>query len=152
LFIFSSLGLVILPIIYIVTPWLSFADYNLPAWAGVLGIVIFAAAWWLLWRSHVELGDSWTPYVGVMKGHELATSGVFRYIRHPMYAAHWLWAIAEPLLLQNWIAGFLFFVSFIPLYWVRVGKEERMMLEHFGEEYRSYMSRTGRVVPRLGKQ
>ena len=70
-------------------------------------------------------------------------------IRHPMYAAHWLWGLSQPLLLQNRIAGFAMLVSLLPLYLVRMPQEERMMLEHFGEEYRSYMGRTGRVVPRL---
>lgn len=39
--------------------------------------------------------------------------------------------------------------SFLPLYALRVPREERMMLEKFGEAYRAYAKRTGRVVPRL---
>jgi len=57
--------------------------------------------------------------------------------------------LAQALLLQNWIAGFAMLASLLPLYLVRVPREEQMMLEHFGEEYRLYMNRTGRVVPRL---
>ena len=68
-----------------------------------------------------------------------------------MYAAHWWWAIAQILLLQNWIAGLSLLVSFLPLYLVRVPREERMMLEQFGQEYRIYMSRTGRLFPRFRK-
>ena len=74
---------------------------------------------------------------------------IYGYIRHPMYASHWLWSIAQVLLLQNWIAAFASLVTFIPLYLRRVPQEEQMMLEHFGEEYRTYMERTGRVIPRL---
>lgn len=39
--------------------------------------------------------------------------------------------------------------QFTPLYVLRMPREERMMLHRFGEEYRVYMDRTGRVVPRL---
>jgi protein-S-isoprenylcysteine O-methyltransferase Ste14 len=39
---------------------------------------------------------------------------------------------------------------FMPLYLLRVPREERMMLDEFGEEYRAYMNHTGRVIPRLG--
>jgi len=81
--------------------------------------------------------------------HTLVTSGVYRHIRHPMYAAHLLWAIAQALLLSNWLAGWALLVTFVPLYLVRAPREEHMMLEHFGEEYREYMSRTGGLIPRL---
>ena len=66
-----------------------------------------------------------------------------------MYASQRLWSIAQVLLLQNWIAGFASLVTFIPLYLWRVPQEEQMMLEHFGHEYRSYVERTGRVIPRM---
>ena len=44
-------------------------------------------------------------------------------------------------LLANWIAG--------PACLVRVPREERMLLDHFGEAYRAYSTRTGRVVPHV---
>jgi len=75
-------------------------------------------------------------------------TGVDELVRHPMRAAHLLWAVAQLLLLQNWIAGPAFLVASLPLYVVRIPREEEMMLEEFGEEYRRYAERTGRVVPR----
>ncbi len=142
-------GVQVVAILYVLTPWLDFADYYLPTWAGAVGAVVFVAALWLLWRSHADLGRNWSPTLEIAEGHSLVTQGVFRHIRHPMYAAHGLWGIAQALLLQNWIAGLGSLVVFIPLYLLRVPREEQMMLEQFGEEYRSYMSRTGRVIPRL---
>jgi protein-S-isoprenylcysteine O-methyltransferase Ste14 len=137
------------PLIYIFSSLFDFANYSLPAWAGWVGAVIFAAAIWLLWRSQVDLGRSWTPTLGVREDHRLITDGVFRYIRHPMYAAHLLWGIATPLMLPNWIAGFAFLLLSSVQYLVRIGAEEQMMLEQFGEEYKRYMDRTGRILPRL---
>jgi protein-S-isoprenylcysteine O-methyltransferase Ste14 len=66
-----------------------------------------------------------------------------------MYAAHLLWGFAQALLLQNWIAGLAMLMFFLPVYLYRVPREEQMMIEHFGEEYRLYMSRSGRIIPRL---
>jgi len=147
-----ALGMFFIPLLYMLTPWLDFADYRLPTWAslvaGLVGAVTFAVALWLLWRSHADLGRNWSPKLEVMEEHSLVTQGVFRHIRHPMYAAHLLWGIAQAFLLQNWIAGWAFLVSSLPLYLVRIPREEQMMLEHFGDEYREYMSRTGRVIPR----
>ena len=68
-----------------------------------------------------------------------------------MYAAHLLWAIALVLMLHNWIAGYSFLIFSLPLYLLRVNDEEQMMLEQFGEEYRTYMQRTGRIIPRFSK-
>jgi len=145
---FASLGL-ILPLVYVLSPWLDFADYELPAWAGWTGAAVFAGALWLLWRSHVDLGRHWSPVLQIREEQALVTCGVYRRIRHPMYAAHWLWGVAQVLLLQNWIAGPAMLVAFLPLYLVRVPREEQMMLEHFGDQYRSHLERTGRIIPRL---
>ena len=144
----AGVGL-IMPLFYLFTGWLNFADYQLPAVAGWVGTAVFIAALWLLWRSHVELGLHWSAKLEIREGHSLVTSGVYKHIRHPMYAAHWLWAIAQALLLQNWLAGPALLVTFAGLYLVRVRREEQMMLENFGEEYRLYMNRTDRIIPRL---
>jgi len=149
LVILSSMGLIVIPLFYLLTPWLDFADYHLPVWAGWIGVVVFVGALLLLWRSHADLGRNWLPTLQIREEHSLVIDGVFHYIRHPMYAAHWLWGIAQALLLQSWIAGFAMLATLLPLYLVRVPREEKMMLEHFGEEYRLYMNRTGRVIPLL---
>ena len=140
---------ILLPLLHMFTRWLSFVDYDLPAWAGWIGIAIFTIALWLLWRSHADLGHNWHIAAELREGHTLITSGVFRHIRHPMYSAHWLWGIAQALLIHNWIAGLTSLVIFLPIYLLRVRREEQMMLEQFGEEYRLYMRQTGRIIPRL---
>ena len=65
-----------------------------------------------------------------------------------MYASQWIWVIAQPLLLQNWIAGFLNLFVFTAFYFLRVSAEEKMMLDTFGDEYREYMNKTGAVIPK----
>jgi protein-S-isoprenylcysteine O-methyltransferase Ste14 len=145
----SAVGLVVLPAIFLFSSGLDFAVYTLPAWSGWVGTGVFAAALWLLWRSHAELGLNWSPKLEIRRGHTLCGKGVFGYIRHPMYAAHLLWAFAQVLLLANWVAGPAFLVFSVPLYFVRIPREERMMIEEFGEEYETYMKRTGGILPRL---
>ncbi len=140
---------ILLPLLHMFTRWLSFASFDLPAWAGWIGVVTFALALWLLWRSHADLGRNWRVTTELREGHTLVTSGIFRHIRHPMYSAHWLWGIAQALLIHNWIAGLASLVILLPPYLLRVRREEQMMLEQFGEEYHSYMNRTGRIIPRL---
>ena len=146
----AGVGMMV-PLLYLFTTWLDFANYSLPEWSGWVGTVVFAGAIFMLWRSHSDLGLNWTARLIITGQHSLITNGVYRRIRHPMYTAHLLWAIGQGLLLSNWLAGWAFLVLSVPLYLVRIPKEERMMLEHFGEEYRQYMNRTGRLIPRMYK-
>lgn len=142
------LGMFFVPIAYGATDWLDFASYSLPPWAGGLGVLLLAGAVFVFWRAHVDLGLNWSPTLEIREKHELITHGIYGVIRHPMYASQWLWVIAQPLLLQNWIAGFLNVLIFVPFYFLRVRAEEKLMVEQFGEQYRSYMQKVGGVIPR----
>jgi protein-S-isoprenylcysteine O-methyltransferase Ste14 len=142
------LGGFFLPMIYLFTTWLSAFDYILPVWAGWLGVGVIAGALGVFWRSHVDLGQNWTPVLQLREGHSLVTSGIYRHVRHPMYASQWLWMIAQALLLQNWLAGIGGALLFLPMYFIRVPQEEQMMIDQFGDEYRAYMQHTGRILPR----
>ena len=148
LLIFDGIGMVI-PLIYVFSSWLDFANFNLPTWVGLLGIVLFMDAIIILYFSHAHLGYNWSPILGIKEKHTLITSGIYGYIRHPMYAAHLLWAVAQIMILHNWIAGFSFIVVMIPHYLLRVEKEESMMIEQFGDEYKDYMKKTGRLLPKF---
>jgi protein-S-isoprenylcysteine O-methyltransferase Ste14 len=140
---------ILFPLLYLFTPLLSFADSTLPTGVRCFGLVVMLLALWLFWRSHADLGQNWSVTLEVRRGHELVKRGVYRWIRHPMYAAIWLWTLAQGLLLSNWLAGWAAFVAFAAMYFVRAPREERMMCEHFGDEYRDYMRCTGRLLPRL---
>jgi protein-S-isoprenylcysteine O-methyltransferase Ste14 len=140
----------IVSLIYTFTNWLSSADYSLPVWAGWMGVGLAAAALWVFARSHADLKSNWSPTLEIMEGQHLITSGIYGYIRHPMYASQFLLCFAQILLLQNWIAGPIGLIIFIPFYFFRMIPEEKMMVDKFGDTYRQYMKKTGRVLPKLG--
>ena len=142
-------GGLLLPVLYLFTPLLAFADYQLPRWAWPCGTIIIIAALWLFWRAHSDLGLNWSISLQVRKGHRLVRNGVYRWIRHPMYAAIWLFSLAQALLLQNWLAGLSGLAAFAFMYFVRAPLEEQMMSEFFGQEYHNYMRQTGRLFPRI---
>lgn len=141
----------LVPLVYVFSPILDFANYDLPNWSGWVGATLFGLASWLLWRSHADLGRNWTPTLGIRAEHELITKGIYSYMRHPMYAAHLLWAVSQVLLLHNWIAGYSLLVFALPHYLLRVNREEDMMVKQFGDEYKEYAKRTGRILPRFLK-
>jgi protein-S-isoprenylcysteine O-methyltransferase Ste14 len=113
---------------------------------------LLAASLLVFWRGHADLGLNWSPSLEIRAHHELVTRGIYRHVRHPMYASLLLWALAQPLLLHNYIVGLVGPVTFAAFYALRVGPEERMMLDTFGDRYREYMQRTGRVLPRLRRR
>ena len=146
LLIIAMLGFFV-PLIWIASPLFSLADYPLRPVPFAAGIVCFVAGLWLFHRSHADLGTNWSITLQLRENHSLITQGVYRRIRHPMYASLFLYAIGQLLALPNWIAGPSYVVTFGILYSLRVRAEERMMLEQFGADYAAYMGKTKRLVP-----
>jgi protein-S-isoprenylcysteine O-methyltransferase Ste14 len=147
LLLISLSGLGILPLLYIATGFPRFADYAFRPALGWLGVLFAVAALLLFQMTHRALGQNWSVTLQLRQNHKLITTGIYRKIRHPMYTAFWLWAVAQACLLPNWIAGLAGLVGFGSLFFGRVRREEQMMLETFGDDYRHYMSRTYRIIP-----
>ena len=143
----SFSGLFILPVTYVTTGEPRVAGYPFHPALACCGAAAFAAALVAFYRTHRDLGRFWSVTLEIRQAHQLVTSGVYRHVRHPMYAAFFLWAIAQALLLPNWIAGPAGLVGFGILFGLRVGREEQMMEATFGDAYRAYAARTWRVVP-----
>lgn len=64
-----------------------------------------------------------------------------------MYAAILVWAMSLGFVIANWIP-IIFAVSAVAIFVARVPREEQMMLDRFGDEYREYMKKTGRFLPK----
>lgn len=143
-------GWQVIPFVYIFSPWLDFANYSLPGWTGWVGTLLLAAALTIHWQAYATLGRNWSPKLDVRGEQELVTTGIYGVLRHPIYTGMILWGLAHPLLFHNWIAGLAMLAAFTPLLLIRIPREEKMMIEHFGDAYRAYMAHTGGIIPRLG--
>jgi protein-S-isoprenylcysteine O-methyltransferase Ste14 len=143
------LGMMVIPIVYIILPDYGYGNYKGNRWIQIIGIAIMPFTVWLFYRSHKDLGRNWSSSLEVRDHHSLCDSGVYKYIRHPMYSSIWLWVIIQALLLPNWIAGMSGLIAFGLLYILRIKKEEKMMEEEFGDDYLSYKKRTKRLIPTI---
>lgn len=143
----SLAGLGILPFIYVATGFPHIADYSFRAAQPWMGLLAAIAALTMFRMTHKALGRNWSVSLDVRESHKLISDGIYGRVRHPMYTAFWLWAVAQALLLPNWFAGCAGLVGFGILFFGRVAKEEELMLESFGDDYREYMSRTYSVIP-----
>ncbi|MBP0614681.1 protein-S-isoprenylcysteine O-methyltransferase [Jiella mangrovi] len=143
----SLSGLGIVPGIFVATGFPRFATYDPSPILTGLGIAAMIAALVLFRLTHKALGKMWSVSLDIREKHRLVTSGIYRRVRHPMYTAFWTMALAQALLLPNLVAGLAGLVGFGTLYFLRVGPEEAMMEETFGQDYRDYRARTARLIP-----
>lgn len=145
----NFLTMVIMPLFVVFSPWLDGFDMNAPAWARWASAVGLTAAAYFFYVVHRTLGVNWSPLLEIKKEHTLITDGPYKYIRHPMYTYIWILVLLQGVLLSNWLlegAGVFFWAV---SYFIRLPREESMMLAEFGESYEEFRQRTGAVVPAI---
>jgi protein-S-isoprenylcysteine O-methyltransferase Ste14 len=137
------------PLVYLINPrWMAWSRIGLPEWArwlGVgIGILCALSVYWLF----SSIGSGISPTSGTRKQHTLTTSGPYRWVRHPLYTVGSSMFIAFGMMADNWFIAVLGVLTFI-LMAIRTPKEEANLIEKFGDEYREYMKRTGRFLPKF---
>jgi protein-S-isoprenylcysteine O-methyltransferase Ste14 len=138
------------PLVYLINPyWMGWSKLGLPEWARWLGVIIgilcVIGIYWLF----SSIGSGITPTSATRKQHTLVTSGPYRWVRHPLYTVGSSMFVAFGMMVDNWFIAGLGILTFI-LMAIRTPKEEANLIEKFGDEYREYMRRTGRFLPKLG--
>ncbi len=123
--------------------FLNFAPVN-PV-VSIIGVILCIAGMTFLVWARQHLGRNWSQTVAVKKGHELVTSGPYRYVRHPMYAGGLLACIGSALVCGGpWV--FLLIILGALFLW-RVGAEDKLMAQQFPNEYPDYKKRTKALIP-----
>lgn len=136
-----------LPIFWIATRWLAFADFPLYPFPLVVGTLLLALGLWLFHRSHADLGTNWSVTLEIRDRHRLVTAGLYRHVRHPMYSALLLYGLGQMVAVPNWIVGPSYLVAMLLMCAFRLGPEEKLMRDEFNGEYEAYASRTMRLIP-----
>jgi protein-S-isoprenylcysteine O-methyltransferase Ste14 len=140
--------IVFLVMYFLGAAWIDTFSFPLPGWlrwAGfALGIIaVFFWSW-----AQIHLDTQWSAQLQLKKNHHLITTGPYASIRHPLYVGMMGWSLSVALLTANWIFVTVCVLSIVGVVW-RIPKEEQMMIEAFGDEYKAYMQRTGRYFPKL---
>ena len=137
----------IVPLVYIFSPGFDFADYHLSLWFSLLSVLPFSAALWFLGKGHSAKAQNFPRQMELREDQTVMGQSGYHYYRNPAWIGFWLWSIAQPMLLHNWIAGFSMLVIFLPLSYVRVLREEKLLRGRFGEVNRKCTEQTGRIIP-----
>lgn len=137
------------PLVYLVNPaWMTWSKLGLPDWTRILGIGIGALCVGGIYWLFSSIGTGITPVSATRKEHRLSTSGPYHWVRHPLYTVGSSFYISFGLMSDNWFIITMGILAFIAMA-VRTPKEEANLIEKFGDEYRNYMKRTGRFLPKL---
>lgn len=137
-------------IAYVIQPdGLAWASLSLPLWLRWTGVGSALLGFALLQWAQNTLGRSWSDTPRMIKEQALVTSGPYQYIRHPIYTAFVLILGSTLLISSNWLIGLAWLAMTVLEINSRINFEEPLMLEYFGDSYREYMKRTGRLLPKL---
>lgn len=133
------------------TPFFPWLVFPLPEWVRWLGVIIGFISLVFLWWVQASLDRGFSPSLTIQEEHHLVMEGPYRWVRHPMYTVHIFYFVTWFLISANIL--FFFMWLFMLLYIIsRMPKEEAMLLAQFGDEYRQYMDRTGRLLPPLRRK
>ncbi|MFX0053872.1 MAG: methyltransferase family protein [Promethearchaeota archaeon] len=120
-----------------------------PVSVWVLGFILLAFGIILHgWSRYVrqEMASSWA----MSTSHNLVEAGPYSKIRHPSYTSYFMSFAGLILMLPSMVT--LLLLLGYPGYYLVSLVEEKHLIQHFGDQYKDYMSRTGRFFPSLMKR
>jgi protein-S-isoprenylcysteine O-methyltransferase Ste14 len=150
----SGLGLSLAILLYlgglfvyaIIPDWIFWAHIDLTIVVRFLGAGIAILSIGLVFWIHRTLGKQYSAKHEIQKDHQLITAGPYSLVRHPMYTTLNLFSISMALVSSNLLLIIFAVLVALPFPWIAM-REEAMLTDQFGDEYRAYMKRTGRFFP-----
>jgi protein-S-isoprenylcysteine O-methyltransferase Ste14 len=100
--------------------------------------------------GRLKLGGNWANHIKIYDGHTLVKRGIYKIIRHPLYASIMLMLLGGSAAYRNWLAASLTACIFIPFMYYRAKQEEKLLREEFAD-YQKYIEATGMFFPKLPK-
>lgn len=147
--IIAIFGYIVSIVLYMLAvPWTSWSQIAMPSWLRWLGVIGATSSVPLVAWTHRTLGRQYSAELAIQKKHVLVTTGPYARTRHPMYTALNMFSFSMALTTSNLLVLLFAALVIVPFPWI-ARKEEKMLLETFGEDYREYMERTGRFFPRI---
>lgn len=130
------------------TDWMGWARYPSPEWLRWFGFALTTISIPGLYWLFSTIGKNISPTDATRENHQLITNGPYRFVRHPLYTVGFTIFLGVGLMATMWwlLVGLVILSGVIA--W-RTGREEENLLREFGEEYRIYVKRTGRYLPKI---
>jgi protein-S-isoprenylcysteine O-methyltransferase Ste14 len=116
--------------------------------AAAIGLIIMAAGGGLSLASIFLMGRAWRIGIDPENRSDLAESGPYRWIRHPIYSGWLLLMAGNVMIVPHPVIVLGALVTTIAVT-IQARREERHLQRVFGDRYTRYVGRTGRFAPRF---
>jgi protein-S-isoprenylcysteine O-methyltransferase Ste14 len=126
----------------------SFARVSLPPAIRWLGLGLAFLAMVVIRWGDVTLGENISMTVEVRPRHRLVQEGPYRYVRHPIYAGALLFFAGLGIMTAHWLTLLCLVMGWLLIMSERIPREEALLLQRFGEEFRRYRATTGMLLPK----
>jgi protein-S-isoprenylcysteine O-methyltransferase Ste14 len=124
----------------------TFGSVGQGAW---LGVALAAAGLAIRAWGMRTLGGAYSRTLRTTSEQRLVTTGPYRWVRHPGYLGSIAVWVGASLAFHSWLSALIVAAVMLIAYGWRIQAEERMLVDHFGDEYVRYRGRTARLIPGL---
>lgn len=112
-----------------------------------IGLFIILIGFIIRWASILQLKKAFTVDVAIITEHKLKTDGLYKIIRHPSYLGLLLIMVGFAICMNSVISAIIIIVLMFLVILYRIVVEERVLVEEFGDTYKTYQSNTKRLIP-----
>lgn len=117
----------------------------------VLGTAMIVAGCFMNLSGRFHLGKNWANQIKIYEKHRLIQTGLYRWVRHPLYASLILMFYGACLVFRNIAAFLAVTLIFVPFMYYRALQEEGLLIQRFSQ-YKEYRRKTGMFFPRIVKK
>jgi len=125
---------------------LSIPSVSTPLSIEYLSVILMILGLTIAILARKKLADNWSSVVDYKTGHKLIITGVYKYMRHPIYSGFFLMGLGTVLFVNVSYFWIIFIVALI-LFVIRIKKEEQLMIKHFPKEYPEYKKKVKALIP-----
>ena len=116
----------------------------------IIGLMVFIVFSWFQVVAFKSLGENYSQDIVIFKKHELRSNGMYKVIRHPQYISQLLSDLGAGIALMGYLIIPIVVLVEFPLFILRAKKEDKLLLEHFAEDFVEYKRKSGFFIPFVG--
>lgn len=116
----------------------------------IAGLIMFLIFSWVQVWAYKSLGKDYAQDIVILKQHQLHSTGIYKFIRHPQYISQVLSDLGAGLALLSFTVVPIVILFELPLFIMRASAEDKLLQKYFGEKFAAYKKQSGFIIPFIG--